>query len=167
MSTPGIRCSVALLAVLALLGGCGEDAPTNPAPEVGAEPGRVSTDELLAALSTRVTDGRGISDATWTRDVQEAGMALWPDDADPEHLTARRDHTNLTHIAGDMAGRLAGNEEARADWLATDPISVRVHDGFVEASAAGASAYRAWVIGGGRALIEERFALLQGDAPPR
>ena len=29
------------------------------------------------------------------------------------------------------------------------------------------AAYRAWVVGGGRALLEERFALLQGERPPR
>ena len=94
-------------------------------------------------------------------------MALWPEDGKTEHLAARRDHTNLTHIAGDMAGRLAGDDVARAEWLLSDPISVRVHDGFVEASAGGVSAYRAWVVGAGRALLEERFALLQGEAPPR
>ena len=120
---------------------------------------------MLAALAARVADGRGISDATWTRDVQEVGMALWPDDASAEHLSARRDHTNLTHIAGDMAGRLAGNDAARAEWLASDPLSVRVHDGFVTASGAGSAAYRAWVVGDGRALLEERFADAPGRAP--
>ena len=94
-------------------------------------------------------------------------MALWPDDALGEHLAARRDHTNLTHIAGDMAGRLAGSDAARAEWLENDPLSVRVHDAFVQASQAGTAAYRAWVVGGGRALLEERFALLQADRPPR
>jgi len=175
MSIRPHRLAVALLALLVLPVACG-DPPTpqgaSPVSEPASadevrEPGRVTTDELLAALAARVADGRGISDATWTRDVQEVGMALWPDDAFGEHLAARRDHTHLTHIAGDMAGRLAGNEAARTEWMETDPLSVRVHDGFVVASSAGAAAYRAWVVGGGRALLEERFAALQGERPPR
>ena len=171
MSSRRIRSVAALLALLVGVTGCGEeperaqgaggDAATTP------PPGWTTTEALLAGLSTRVADGRGISDGTWTRDVQEVGMSLWPDDASATDLAARRDHTNLTHIAGDMAGRLAGDDAARAEWLANDPISVRVHDGFVAASSAGVEAYRTWVVGDGRALLEERFRMLQGERPPR
>ena len=37
---------------------------------------------------------------------------------------------------------VAGDDVARSDWLENDPISVRVHDGFVEASGAGGLADR-------------------------
>ena len=171
MSTRWIGPSVALAALLALAGACGEDPsppPGGPAEEEASEwPGWTTTAALLEALAARVGDGRGISDSSWTRDVQEVGMALWPDDASASDLAARRDHTNLTHIAGDMAGRLAAGEAARAEWLESDPLSVRVHDAFVAASTSGADAYRDWVVGAGRALLEERFRALQGERPPR
>lgn len=197
MPHPAIRLLAALLVVLGTLSGCGDDAgepggavgdqgraagergpaagePDRATGEPNGEPGsdvpaygRVTTEALLEALATRVADGRGISDVTWTRDVQEVGMALWPDDASGEHLAARRNHTHLTHIAGDMAGRLAGNETARAEWMASDPSSVHVHDAFVAASRAGVEAYRAWVVGGGRTLLRERIEALQRERPPR
>jgi len=154
-----------LLCTALLLAGCGEDEPPAPA---ALAPGMTTTGALLEALASRVARGEGISDATWTRDVQEVGAALWPDDADSAHLAARRDHTNLAHIAGDMAAALADDGlGAREDWLARDPGSVRIHDAFVTASAGGPDAYRAWVTGAGRALLAERVAALQSERPPR
>jgi hypothetical protein len=113
-----------------------------------------------------VTEGGGISDATWTREVEEVGLALWPDTTDADALAARRTHTNLSHIAGDMAKWLTQGQEARADWLARDPTSVTIHDAYATAVGQGVEAYRVWVEGDGRRLLEARLAAIAGD-PPR
>ena len=157
------------LALLGLpLGACGDDGPEGTEPAADREePGRPTTKALLAGLAARVKDGRGISDQTWTMDVQEVGMALWPGEASAANLAFRRAHTNLSHIAGDLARRLADDPGVREALIEQDPVELSIHDSFVEQSAAGAEAYRAWVETKGRALLEERLKRLTGDRPPR
>lgn len=150
-----------LVCLALLLGACGDGTPP---PATGGAP--IDPAALLAGLEGRVRSGDGISDASWTREVQEVGLALWPDRPEAIDATAqaaRQAHTHLAHIAGDMAGQLrAGGETARADWLVSDPLSVEVHDGFLEAARGGPDAYRLWVEGAGAEILRRRVEALGG-----
>jgi hypothetical protein len=147
------------LGLALLFGACGEDELAGPTP---VEPGT-----LLEALAERVASGRGISDDSWTREVQEVGLALWPDqpgEGAPLSQAARQTHTHLAHIAGDMAVQLGGpaGAEARRSWGESDPLSVDIHDEFLTAAAGGAGAYRLWVEGSGGDLLRRRVEALGG-----
>lgn len=159
-----IPSSLLVLLLGLLVGGCGPDESDG---EDAIEGGRPTAAALLEALSTRVAEGRGISDVTWTMDVQEVAMALWPDDSSQTALAARRDHTNAAHIAGDMARRIAADPGVRAVTLESDPTSIEIHDAFVAASVQGEEAYRSWIENEGRALLEARVRAIAGERPPR
>ncbi|MHC5009902.1 MAG: hypothetical protein ACYTG6_03005 [Planctomycetota bacterium] len=160
---------IALL-FLALLfgGGCGGDEES--AGTGGPAPASDPVSQALAHLAGRVEGGEGMSDATWSEDVLAVALALWPVDdraPAPEALAAHRTHSNLAHIAGDMAVQLSrGGVEAREDWLERDPGSVAIYDAFVTACRAGPDAYRAWVEGDGAALLRKRVEAITGR-PPR
>ena len=164
--TPRCLAVPVLLLALAVAAGCGDEA-SDGGGAVVPEPGRATPAGLLADLSARVADGRGISDGTWTMDVQEVAMALWPDDVSPAALRARVDHTNLAHIAGDLARRMAQDPSVRAQTEAQDPSSLAIHDAFVAASATGPDAYRRWIEDEGHDLLEARVKALTDERPPR
>jgi len=150
------RLLLALVLAAAGLAGCASED------ESAVEAGRPTVGALLDRLGRRVAGGEGISDATWTRDVAEAGLALWPDAASEDHAAARRDHASLAHIAGDLAGWLrTGGTEARGEWEARDATSLEVHDAFVGAVGRGPDGYRAWVVTEGRALLARRVESLE------
>jgi hypothetical protein len=152
-------CASVLLVLLALAAGCGDAPPGGP--PAGTEP-VAGAEAVLAELSRRVAEGAGISDGTWTTEVQAVAFALWPADVD-QAREARRQHTNLAHIAGDMTVQLLLAPDARDAWRERDPLSLEIHDAFVAASRAGVDAYRRWVEGEGTALLERRVQALGGN----
>ena len=140
-----------LLACL-LLAGCGGEAPPPPA---------AASSDLLLDLRARLDGDTEILGDGWVRAVQETSLLLWTE-ASVDARAARRLHHNLALIAGDVGVQLAALGPAGREGLErTDPTSLSIHDGFRAALGQGTDAYRAWVVGEGRALLEQRMEVLQ------
>ena len=58
---------------------------------------------------------------------------------------------------------LVEGEGGRSRFAERDPTSLAIHDAFRVALAGRPEAYRAWVEGEGRALLERRMEALQGE----
>lgn len=146
-----------------LLTACGEEAASpEPPATVPSEASRAGTDDLLEDLRIRLDGGSEVVDDAWIRAVGEVAVLLWPD-ASGSANAARRTHHNLGLIAGDVTVQLlVEGEGGRARFAERDPTSLAIHDAFRAALAEGPDAYRAWVEGEGRRLLERRMEALQG-----
>jgi hypothetical protein len=139
-----------------LLAACGEEARPDPAPAA------------LAALREAVSSGRGLGDPAFPELVGRAATDLWPGSGptDVASQAARKSHTDLSNIAGDVAREIASGAEARAAAVERDPGSVEIHDAFLAASAGAVPAYRTWVETEGAALLRKRVEAILGAAGP-
>lgn len=143
MSRPAGFCALFLL-----LAACGDDTP---------DPAAASLAEFHGALST----GRGLDGNGWTALVQRAAVDLWPGtgEGDVEAQSARKVHSDLAYIAGDVAQRRAARQT-------NDAMEDEIHDGLLAAAAKGPAAYRAWIAKEGTALRTRRSDSLF-TPPPR
>lgn len=157
------RLLVFLVLSCLLLAACGEEASSpEPLGSVSSEASRAGTGDLLEDLRTRLDGGGEVLDDAWIRAVGEVAVLLWPD-ASGSANGARRTHHNLALIAGDVTVQLlVEGEGGRARFAQRDPTSLAIHDAFRAALAEGPDAYRAWVEGAGRQLLERRMEALQG-----
>lgn len=146
-----------------LLTACGEggDAPV-PDDAGRREASGAAAGDLLEDLRMRLDGGSEVLDRAWIDAVGEVAVLLWPEASEGTDA-ARRAHHNLSLIAGDVTVQLlVEGEGGRARFAARDPTSLAIHDAYRKALAEGSTAYRAWVEGEGRALLERRIQALQG-----
>jgi hypothetical protein len=137
----------------------------------GDQPAEVPNDDSVRSLAEfhdALATGKGLDGPSWTDGVQRAAVDLWPGtgEKDLPAQAARKTHSDLAYIAGDVARDLAADPKARASWQERDPGSVEIHDAVLAASGKGAKAYRAFVEGEGAELLRRRIEALT-KPPPR
>lgn len=152
-----------------------EDAPWSaPAPVegLGSPDGESSAirsaESVLAGLRERIADGRGHSDPTFDKDVQDVAAVLWEPTAQGAAAEAAQVHVQVASIAGEVGRWLARSETARVERAASNPTDLALHDAFLEAAGKGPEVYRAWCGDAGAKLLEKHAeAAYLKHFPPR
>ena len=183
-----LRRSLVAVAFLVLAACGGDDEAPKPTPEGGGEAdwsrpteaaasgspdgdgAHVRTpDELLEDLRTRVASGRGHSDPSYQRSVENVASVLFDTgaDASEEDLLGARSHMQVAAIVGEVGGWLAASKEARAEREKSHPTDVAIHDRFLEVAVGGPDAYAVWCRTDAPELLkahrEATYARLMGD----
>jgi len=127
-----------------------------------------SAESLLTALRSRIDEGRGHSDPSFDKNVQDVAAVLWASDASVEVRQAAQVHMQVAAIAGEVGRWLSASEGARAEREASNPTDVALFDAFLVAAGKGPEAYRTWCSTDGAKLLEAHAeAAYRRHFPPR
>ena len=135
----------------------------------GAPAAPRSPEALLSDLRERVAAGRGHSDVSYQRSVEDVASVLFDTGAEApaEDLDGARAHMQVAAIAGEVSVWLRAGADERAAREKSHPTDVAIHDRFLEVSQGGPEAYKAWCAEGAPALLrdhrEATYARLMGD----
>jgi hypothetical protein len=123
----------------------------------GGDVGVRSAEDLLADLRARVLSGRGHADAAFQKSFEDVAVVLWDGgtQAEEAEVLGARAHMQVATIAGEVGGWLAASEGARTQLAGSDPTDLEIHDRFVEVSAQGPDAYKAWCQEDAQQLLRE------------
>src|SRR5262245_52474515 len=119
--------ATATLLLAPLCAGCGESEPRGkPGQNLASEATGPGPRDLLARLTTRLVEGRALSDESWGLDVDHLRRLLWPEAAAGGGAAALA-HVSASHVAGDVARELAKAPDARAGLAERDAASLAIH----------------------------------------